>query len=148
MWEIKGLEETDLPRIADLELAIFPDAWSLPALRESRHQKSRTWLGGIWLDGLLIGYVIFYYVLDEGEIARIAVDPAHRRKGAAARLLHAVEDFCEEKGIDRLMLEVRKSNVPAISFYREYGFAEDGIRKNYYKNPVEDAVLMSRKAGI
>lgn len=147
MWEIKGLEETDLPRIADLELAIFPDAWSLPSLRESLHQKSRTWLGGIWLDGLLIGYVIFYYVLDEGEIARIAVDPAHRRKGAAARLLHAVEDFCEEKGIDRLMLEVRKSNVPAISFYREYGFAEDGIRKNYYKNPVEDAVLMSRKAG-
>ena len=96
---------------------------------------------------MLIGYVIFYYVLDEGEIARVAVDPAYRRKGAAARLLHAVEDFCEEKGIDRLMLEVRKSNVPAISFYREYGFAEDGIRKNYYKNPVEDAVLMSRKAG-
>lgn len=147
MWEVKGLEETDLPRIADLELAIFPDAWSLPALQESLRQKSRTWFGGIWLEGLLIGYVIFYYVLDEGEIARIAVDPAHRRKGAAARLLHAVEDFCEEKGIDRLMLEVRKSNVPAISFYREYGFAEDGIRKNYYKNPVEDAVLMSRKAG-
>lgn len=147
MWEIKGLEDSDLPRIADLELAIFPDAWSLPALRESLHQKSRTWLGGGWLDGLLIGYVIFYYVLDEGEIARIAVDPAYRRKGAAARLLHAVEDFCEEKGIDRLMLEVRKSNVPAISFYREYGFAEDGIRKNYYKDPVEDAVLMSRKAG-
>lgn len=147
MWEIKGLEETDLPRIADLELAIFPDAWSLSALQESLHQKSRTWLGGIWLDGLLIGYVIFYHVLDEGEIARIAVDPVYRRKGAAARLLHAVEDFCEEKGIDRLMLEVRKSNVPAISLYREYGFAEDGIRKNYYKNPVEDAVLMSRKAG-
>lgn len=147
MWEIKGLEETDLPRIADLELAIFPDAWSLPALQESLRQKSRTWFRGIWLEGLLIGYVIFYYVLDEGEIARIAVDPAYRRKGAAARLLHAVEDFCEEKGIDRLMLEVRKSNVPAISFYREYGFAEDGIRKNYYKNPVEDAVLMSRKAG-
>ena len=72
MWEVKGLEETDLPRIADLELAIFPDAWSLPALRESLHQKSRTWLGGIWLGGLLIGYVIFYYVLDEGEIARVA----------------------------------------------------------------------------
>ncbi len=147
MWEIKGLEETDLPRIADLELAIFPDAWSLPALQESLRQKSRTWFGGIWLEGLLIGYVIFYYVLDEGEIARIAVDPAYRRKGAAARLLHAVEDFCEEKGIDRLMLEVRKSNVPAISFYREYGFAEDGIRKDFYKDPVEDAVLMSRKAG-
>ena len=147
MWEVKGLEETDLPRIADLELAIFPDAWSLPALQESLRQKSRTWFGGIWLEGVLIGYVIFYYVLDEGEIARIAVDPAYRRKGAAARLLHAAEDFCEEKGIDRLMLEVRKSNVPAISFYREYGFAEDGIRKNYYKNPLEDAVLMSRKAG-
>lgn len=147
MWEIKGLEDSDLPRIAELERAIFPDAWSLPALQESLYQKSRTWLGGIWLEGLLIGYVIVYYVLDEGEIARIAVDPVYRRKGAAARLLLAVGDFCEERGIDRLMLEVRKSNAPAISLYREYGFAEDGIRKNYYKNPVEDAVLMSRKAG-
>lgn len=147
MWEIKGLEDSDLPRIAELELVIFPDAWSLSALQESLHQKSRTWLGGIWLDGVLVGYVIFYYVLDEGEIARIAIDPAYRRKGAAARLLLAVEDFSEEKGIGRLMLEVRKSNVAAISLYREYGFSEDGIRKNYYKNPVEDAVLMSRKAG-
>lgn len=145
MWEVKELEETDLPRIAGLERTIFSEAWSLPALQESLRQKNRTWFGGIWLEGLLIGYVIFYYVLDEGEIARIAVDPAYRRKGGAARLLLAVEDFCEEKGIERLMLEVRKGNAPAISFYEKYGFSEDGIRKNYYKNPLEDAVLMSCK---
>lgn len=147
MWEVKGLEEADLPRIADLEKEIFSDAWSLSALQESLRQKRRTLLKGIWLEGILVGYIIFYYVLDEGEIARIAVDPVYRRKGAAAHLLLAVEAFCEKAHIERLMLEVRSSNSPAISFYKEYGFTEDGVRKNYYQNPLEDAVLMSRKAG-
>ena len=95
----------------------------------------------------MIGYVVFYYVLDEGEIVRIAVDAACRRQGAAGQMLKELWRFCSEKEITRMMLDVRKSNKPAIYFYQSHGFVEDGIRKNYYENPSEDAILMSCESG-
>ena len=64
-----------------------------------------------------------------------------------ARLLLELEDLCELGGISRLLLDVRESNAPAIAFYKDYGFAEDGIRRRFYADPEEDAVLMSRELG-
>ncbi len=100
---------------------------------------------GAWKEEVLAGYVIFYYAADEGEIARIAVRDAFRRKGAARRLLLRLEELCKELGVSRLLLDVRESNGPAIAFYVGYGFKKDGIRKKFYVNPVEDAILMSYK---
>ena len=91
----------------------------------------------------LLGYVIFYYVLDEGEIARIATSPQHRRQGVAVRLLEKMRAFSYEQNITRWLLDVRISNETAIHFYKAAGFAEDGVRKNFYANPPEDAILMS-----
>ncbi len=99
MWEIKGLEETDLPRVADLELAIFPDCVeSSGTAGESASEEPDL----VWRD-LVRGVVesgmsSFIIVLDEGEICPDAVDPAFRRKGAAARLLLAVEEFLRREG--------------------------------------------------
>ena len=98
---------------------------------------------GAYKEGALIGYVIFYYVLDEGEIARIAVSPFHRRQGVAEEIFYGLLRFCAEKEIERILLDVRKSNDAAIAFYRKSGFSEDGIRKKFYDNPKEDAILMS-----
>ena len=91
----------------------------------------------------LLGYVIFYYVLDEGEIARIATSPQHRRQGVAVRLLEKMRAFSYEQNITRWLLDVRISNETAIHFYKAAGFAKDGVRKNFYANPPEDAILMS-----
>lgn len=91
----------------------------------------------------IFGYVIFYYVLDEGEIARIATAPEYRRQGLAARLLEKMRAFSHEQNITRWLLDVRISNEPAIRFYEAAGFARDGVRKNFYANPAEDAILMS-----
>ena len=91
----------------------------------------------------LLGYVIFYYVLDEGEIARIATSPQHRRQGLAVRLLEKMRAFSYEQNITRWLLDVRISNETAIHFYKAAGFAKDGVRKNFYANPPEDAILMS-----
>ena len=88
-------------------------------------------------------YVIFYYVLDEGDIARIATSPQHRRQGVAVRLLEKMRAFSYEQNITRWLLDVRISNETAIHFYKAAGFAEDGVRKNFYANPPEDAILMS-----
>ena len=88
----------------------------------------------------LLGYVIFYYVLDEGEIARIATSPQHRRQGVAVRLLEKMRAFSYEQNITRWLLDVRISNETAIHFYKAAGFAKDGVRKNFYATTPEDAM--------
>lgn len=140
---IREICENDIADIAVLERDIFPDPWTERGIRETWRQKN-TLLLGAWKKDVLTGYVILYHVLEEGEIARIAVRRTHRRQGGAGRLFERLREICEGKGIIRLMLEVRMSNKAAVSFYKKYGFAEDGVRKDYYDNPCEDAILMSR----
>lgn len=146
MFQIEKLQnnERDTKALARLEKAIFSDAWSQNALRETLNQ-SQAIIFGAWNQKSLAGYVILYYVLDECEIARIAVTPSCRRQGVAGALLLTAEQFCQSKGIKRILLDVRETNTPAIAFYKTKGFQTDGIRKNYYTNPPENAILMSRK---
>lgn len=146
MLAIRKMKETDIPEVARLEKEIFPDSWSEKAIKETFDQQ-QTLLLVAYEDKQLIGYVILYFVLEEGEIARIAVIPDHRRKGVGARLLLELEDLCEDNGITKLLLDVRESNETAISFYTSYGFVQDGIRRNFYTDPQEDGILMSRKIG-
>ncbi len=141
--EVQSGWANEIADVAALERHIFSDAWTENGIRETLCQENGIVLG-IWKGEFLAGYVILYYVLDEGEIARIAIDSARRRQGAAGRLLERLLKICEEKGIRRLMLEVRTSNEAAISFYKKSGFTEDGVRKGYYTNPCEDAILMSK----
>ena len=93
MWMIRKIrkeQERDLAALAALEKSIFPDAWTSKGITETLRQD-HTMALGIWKEGFFAGYVILYYVLDEGEIARIAVDPSCRRQGAAGRL------FCQKR---------------------------------------------------
>ena len=146
MLSIKRIKEEDLEIIAAFEKEIFPDSWGMIGLKESLYQN-HTVLLGAWEEEKLVGYVIFYFAADEGEIARIAVEPSMRRKGVASHLLLELENICEEKKIVKMLLDVRETNETAIEFYKSHGFTEDGIRKNFYTKPVEDAVLMSRGLG-
>lgn len=141
---IKKIDKEQLAEIASMEQTVFSDAWSEKGLADTLSQPQAV-LFGVWDADALTGYVILYYVLDECEIARIAVKQEARRKGAATELLRAVLQFCEENNIERLMLDVRESNLPALAFYKKNGFVQDGIRKRFYTDPVEDAILMSRK---
>lgn len=141
-WMIREVREHDIADVAALEKDIFPDPWTESGIRETLRQKN-TILLGAWKNGIMIGYVILYYVLNEGEIARIAVGRSHRRQGCAGYLFERLRDICGGKGITRMMLEVRESNAAAVSFYKKYGFTEDGVREKYYRNPCEDAILMS-----
>ena len=132
-------ELSDLQDIAALESEIFSDAWSLKSLEETWNQKNAV-IFGAKTEEKIAGYLIIYYVLDEGEIARIATAPSMRRQGAAGQMFQELVAFCEEQQITRIMLEVRA----ARRFYEKCGFTEDGIRKNYYENPQENAILMSK----
>lgn len=146
MLKVRRIEERDLASVAALERVVFSDAWSFESILKTWNQE-QTILLGAWMGGHMAGYVVAYYVLDEAEIARIAVDASLRRQGVAGRLLWELEIVCREKKIARLMLEVRESNAPALAFYRNHGFSEDGLRRDYYTNPKENALLMSRSLG-
>ena len=146
MLAVRRAKEQEIEEIARLEQEIFSDPWSLAAIRETWGQKQARILGA-WLDGQMAGYVIVYFAADESEIARIAVDEKFRRQGVAGALLEGMERVLAGKGIVRLMLDVRKSNAAALRFYLSRGFKEDGVRKNFYTNPIEDAILMSRGLG-
>lgn len=133
-------------QIAYIEQSAFSDSWSLKSIEDTLEQK-HYWNLGVWKDGKLLGYLFFSHVLDEGEIVRIAVDASFRRQGAATMLFQELKKFCIENQISKIMLDVRFGNIPAISFYKAMSFEEDGIRKNFYTNPVEDAILMSCRIG-
>ena len=141
MLRVDEIQEEELILIADMEQQVFTDAWSENSLRETWLQP-QTMMLGVWADE-----VIADYVLDEGDIARIAVSQQFRRQGAGSVLFRALVEKCLEKGIARILLDVRQSNQSAIAFYRSHGFTEDGVRKNFYDHPTENALLMSLDIG-
>ena len=139
--EIRRTVPDDVPMIAALEAEIFPDAWS------ERDIFSYVCMTGSMCytalsDGKVIAYIIGRLIAPEGEIYRIATREDFRRRGIAYRLLDFAAKTERGKGLEVLFLEVRAGNIPARNLYRSYGFREMGERKKYYKDPVEDAVIM------
>ena len=92
-----------------------------------------------------VGYVGMHHILDEGFITNVVVHPAYRRQGIATALLAELETYGKAHDLTRITLEVRASNAPAIALYRKHGFQEAGRRKNYYQQPREDAIIMTRE---
>ena len=142
MFCIRKMRREDVADVAELERKIFTDTWSEQAILETLDQK-QTMILLAYEDKKLIGYLILYYVLEDGEIARIAVDDAYRRQGVASKILWELECLCEDNGVSKLLLDVRESNICARRFYEKHGFVQDGLRKDYYSDPVEDGILMS-----
>ncbi|MBQ8859473.1 MAG: ribosomal protein S18-alanine N-acetyltransferase [Clostridia bacterium] len=134
----------DVSALAALEKECFPDPWGETAVAG---QLSASY--GLSLvaerDGIAVGYLFLAVLPPEGDVNRIAVSPAARRAGVGDALLRAGLAAAAERGVSRIFLDVRESNLPAISLYRKHGFAETGRRKDYYRAPRENAVLMERE---
>ncbi len=144
--QILPLLPRHISQIARIEQLCFSDPWS-EALLESELEAPLARYFIYEEDGQVLGYIGTRMIFDTCEIANVAVDPAHRRKGIAQTLYRALETECRQKGILQLDLEVRESNVGAQAFYRVCGFDVAGKRRNYYESPREDAILMSRLLG-
>jgi len=95
-------------------------------------------------NGRIVGFLLARAVADESEILNMAVGKAHRRHGIATELLKMAIQWLRSAGTSSIYLEVRASNSAAISLYTRHGFVPGGRRASYYKNPSEDAILMSR----
>ena len=139
---VRAAEETDIPAIAVLEHLCFSAPWSETALTDTLNSPYAK-LFCAEMDGTVIAYGGIYLLGDDADITNIATHPDHRRCGAAAEILQTLMAYAKEHGATALHLEVRASNAPATALYERFGFAVDGIRKNYYKNPTENAVLMT-----
>lgn len=143
---VRELKVEDSAAVAEMEQQIFSDSWSEKSVLETVQQKQSVCFAAEKA-GHLLGYLLAYHAADEAEIARIAVQKEARRQGAAGKLMQALEHYCEEHKMEKLLLDVRESNEAARSFYTKNGFVEDGIRQGFYVNPSEEAVLMSRQIG-
>ena len=133
----------DATGIAELEELIFSDAWSYRDVQDLICTDGSMCFSAVE-DGKVIAYVLGRLIAPEGEIYRVAVAPHKRQRGIGYRLLDYAVKTSKGHGLERLFLEVRSQNVPAIKLYTAYGFKQIGIRKNYYKDPKDDAIVMLR----
>lgn len=142
--EIIKMEQGHVAQVAALEAICFRDPWSEKSVASELNNPLSHWLVAVEDDAVL-GYIGSQTVLDESDMMNVAVSPAHRRKGIAEALVSALADALREKGSVKLTLEVRASNAPAITLYEKLDFKPIGLRKNYYRNPKEDALILQKE---
>ena len=140
---IRPMTEEDVEAVFLLESVCFPDPWSRKSIR-STLREDRSCMLVAEENGVICGYLNSTYLFEELNLNRIAVSPDFRRRHVGASLLEALVDFCTARGLTRLMLEVREGNLPARRLYESFGFISLGERKNFYQNPVENALLLTR----
>jgi len=135
------LGKEDIPQLVALEKLCFTVPWSAKQY-ETVLGNEPFRLFGVREGEELAGYLTLYAAAWEMEILNIAVNPSLRRRGHARRMLSHALQLCREMGIKRGYLEVRRSNVPAQNLYRSFGFEEVGVRRRYYPDNREDAIIM------
>lgn len=138
----------DLAPVAAIEHAAFSDPWSLRSFREALDSPSVYFACARSDAGSVLGYVVAWFVADQGEIANIAVAPDQRGRGVGRALLDAALGEAAARGIRAVFLEVRDSNQRARELYASRGFEEIGRRRRYYRRPVEDAIVLRRTLSL
>jgi ribosomal-protein-alanine N-acetyltransferase len=144
MMKIERMTADHVPQIAELEKICFNDPWSEKSIASELDNRLSLWL--VAMDGdRVAGYVGSQSVLGETDMMNIAVHPDFRRRGIAEELVMKLVEELKVRGNHSLMLEVRVSNDPARNLYEKLGFLQVGLRKNYYRNPKEDACILRKE---
>lgn len=131
----------DVKEVAGIEKEIFSTPWSEKSFADSISSNDNIYVVAKE-EGKIIGYVGIWIVADEGQINNVAVRKEFRNKGVCGKLLEFAMDKAKEKKVSAFTLEVRAGNAAAIHLYEKIGFVNSGTRKNYYKKPDEDAIIM------
>ena len=144
MMEIVNMTADHVAAVAALEKICFADPWSERSVASELDNKLALWLVAVD-GGAVAGYVGSQTVLDETDMMNVAVYPDYRRQGIAEKLIQELVVRLRSLGSRCLTLEVRASNGPAIALYEKLGFTQVGLRKNYYRNPREDALILRKE---
>ena len=163
---IRRMTLEDIPAVVEIENQCFSLPWSEKSFEasvsredtiflvcETAYEEKEVMVGGsrqecnpMKTENVISGYMGLYVSFDEANVTNVAVSPSHRKKGCGEALVAAAKAEAKAAGAESIFLEVRVSNIPAISLYKKLGFEELGIRKKFYEHPVEDAIIM--KVGI
>ena len=144
--ELRKLTLEHLGEIEEIERSAYPTPWSRTMFASELAKPSSICLGAFEGDRL-VGYIINSRYVDAWHVMNVAVDPGHRRRGIATLLLDRLFQLTKTDGRRGYTLEVRVSNEGAISLYEELGFEQRGLRRGYYTDNREDALIMWREAG-
>ena len=147
-YHIRAMQEDDIPAVFAIDTLSFALPWSERSYRFDllNNPASRMWVAEVVQpDGskLVIGMLVLWMIIDEAHIGTIAVHHDFRERGIGEALLKTALDQVHAEGAQRITLEVRNSNVVAQSLYKKYGFEVAGVRKRYYSDNGEDALLMT-----
>lgn len=140
---IRRMTEADASAVASISTAAIQDSWTEKAFIDIIQNPVYLNLVAKTND-IIIGYISVSMAADEADITNIAIDSRYRRNGIADKLLQCTFEYASNEGINKIFLEVRQSNLPAIALYEKNDFITLGIRKNYYSNPKEDAIIMQK----
>ena len=143
-YQLIPLAHEHLGQAAEIERLCFSDPWSEKMLAEHLANPCSLTLAAVGDTGRLLGYVGLLAVVDEGYITNVAVRPDCRRQGGGGGLVGALGAQGKERELAFLTLEVRQSNAPARALYEKLGYLQAGLRRNYYENPREDAIIMTK----
>lgn len=137
----------DLDEVLDIEYGVYPFPWTHGNFLDSIESGYETWIARAE-NAKLAAYFLLMMAVDEAHLLNITVAPAFQGKGVGRRMLDKIVELARAYGMQSVLLEVRPSNLRALHIYRQYGFAEIGVRKNYYPAPREtreDAIVMRRR---
>ena len=139
---LRDWKKEDNAQIVELEKRCFSDPWSLSDFESS---CAFPFFEGVVLedDGVVVGYACALVLFEDGDIANVAVAPEYRKQGFGKRIFQALVERSFARGAERLFLEVRESNLPAIALYTGFGFRQIAVRKGYYSDG-ENALVMQK----
>ncbi len=141
--KIEKMTKEHLDSVYIIETECFSHPWSKQSLEnELNNDTSLFWVATENND--VIGYIGMSVVIDEGYIFNVAVDKAYRKKGVGTALINELVTYGKKNNLCFITLEVRESNINAQSLYSKFGFIKVGERKNYYSEPKENAILLTK----
>ena len=138
---IEEMKVDDIDGVFEVEKNCFEDYWSKDSFKKELSNNLARYLVAK-VDGKVAGYVGIWFVVDEGHITNVAVHEDYRGQKIGDQLIKELVQVCKDNKIVSMTLEVRTSNTVAQNLYRKYGFKMAGIRKEYYSNNKEDAIIM------
>ena len=138
-------DEKTLSDLVTLEKECFSEPWSEKSFAFTLQHPELLYLPLAYDGEKLAGYAVLFCLFETGELQNIAVREEYRGRGLGEKLLGRCLDEARRKGAEKVLLEVRKSNAPAIALYQKAGFSAAGERQNYYRLPTEDALIMAKE---
>ena len=139
--EIREFNINDIEELYEVELTSFTDPWSKESFKDELNNDIAHYLVGS-INNKVVAYIGAWFILDEAHITNVAVKSDFRRQKIAKQLITAFIVLAKKHQITSITLEVRASNIPAQSLYQQFGFEKQGLRKRYYADNNEDAIIM------